>query len=267
MELFSLREKKHISIKPYRNRCLWNIKLKAEASTEDPQISVLKDQMCKYTLLACTPHCGESAVVLGSPGWAWSHGEMLLLVAELLWEAQGVRSMAGILARRCPSWYLCSRASPEPGVSTSVAVTPMLVSWDIFPETSPMPHSTLSSLIWDLHVAKPCPAAEGWRVSTRYPGITGGISPGSGHLLLGRVFPPSSQHSLSLSEPRQMQCYYSTVLGHLIACFEGQELNLSDKHNIIVIRNKYNRQFHSLKVKRHQLLLRWFSSPLNLLHV
>lgn len=55
MELFSLGGKKHISIKPYRNSCLWSIEFKAEASTH-PQTSVLKNQMCKYTQLACTPH-------------------------------------------------------------------------------------------------------------------------------------------------------------------------------------------------------------------
>lgn len=59
---------------------------------------------------------------------------------------------------------------------------------------------------------------------------------------LGVLFPTSSQHSLSLSELRQMQGYYSTVLGQAIACFEGLEINLSDKHNIIVISNEYSRQ-------------------------
>lgn len=40
----------------------------------------------------------------------------------------------------------------QQGLSTSVSVTLILVSWDIFPETSLMPRSTLSSLISVIYV-------------------------------------------------------------------------------------------------------------------
>lgn len=38
-----------------------------------------------------------------------------------------------------------------------------------------------------------------------------------------------------------MQRYRGTALGHLVACFEDLEPNLSDKHNITVTSNKYDR--------------------------
>lgn len=100
-------------------------------------------------------------------------------------EAQGTRSMAGILARKALHAACVAGHHRQQGLGTLVAVTPILVSGDIFPETSLMPPSILSSFIWDLHVADPRPAAKGWCVFTCSPGITGGISPGSRCLLLG----------------------------------------------------------------------------------
>lgn len=183
MELFSLGGKKHISTKPYTNRCLWSISFKAEASTY-PQISVLKDQMCKYTLLACTPHCGASA---GSwqPGMGLITWRNSAACGKSPVRGPGSQEHGWHGGQEMPCMVPVLLGITVAGAGHIRALTPVFVSWDILPETSLMPHSMLPSLIWHLHIANPCPAAEGWCVSTCPPGITGGISLGSRHLLLG----------------------------------------------------------------------------------
>lgn len=55
-------------------------------------------------------------------------------------------------------------------------------------------------------------------------------------------FPPAPSTAFPCLSSGRCSAVYSTVLGHLIACFEGLELNLLNKHNIIVFSNGYNRQ-------------------------
>ena len=99
-------------------------------------------------------------------------------------------------------------------------------------------HPVISRL-YDLHLANPCPVAEGWCAGTRCRVSRGPFLQAVG--FLPGWFPTSSWHCFAFSELRQMQCYRGSAPGHLIACFEGLEPNKPDKHNITVISNKQNK--------------------------
>lgn len=128
----------------------------AEASTL-PQISVLKGRTCKYTLFTCTPHCGASGVALGGL-ITWRKAAAC---GKAPVGAQGARSMAGILARRCPAGHLGHWASPVAGVGHSSSChTNSCLLRHLPRNVTDAPHHPAISHLGST-VANPCPVAGG----------------------------------------------------------------------------------------------------------
>lgn len=169
---------------------------------------------------------------------------MLLLVAKLLWEAQGARSMAGILARRCPAWYLCYWASLAAGAEhISSCHTSACLLRHLPRNVTDAPQHPVSS-----HLGSTCCKTLS---SSRGMTCVHMLSRYHRRHFSRQWMPPSWVCCFPPAAGTPFPCLgsgrCSSGAPHcLFACFEGPELNFSDKHNIIVISNRSNRQYFIL---------------------